>query len=152
VRYSGLGLHEERAIQINRNALQIRAKFFVAIAIFYGITITLPKLAVLSLFISIFPTASKTRIMCYVTGAILIAVAVSDVVASLTLCIPLRRLWDPAVHGHCSDINNVQQSIRIVNIIIDGVMLVIPIPRIVQIQTSIRLKIGLIITFSVGSA
>lgn len=149
---AGVGLHQARAIQLHSNDLEIWAKYFVSIAILYGFTITLPKLAVLSLFISIFPRASKTRTVCYVTGAIVIGLAIVDPVASVTLCVPLRRLWDLTAPGHCANINEILKWIRIVNIILDGVMLAIPIPRIWGIQNSIRMKIGLTITFSIGSA
>ncbi|KAH2970783.1 hypothetical protein KXW00_000009 [Aspergillus fumigatus] len=131
MRYGGVGLHQARVIAIDPVMIQTWAKFLLAIAFIYIFSVILPKLAVLSLYISIFNRHRASRITCYVTGFLM--------------------LWDPQVDGHCVNINAWFRYSRIVNIVSDVIMLVLPIPHVIRLQSTMRLKIGLLITFLLGS-
>ncbi|GFF39395.1 hypothetical protein IFM46972_05872 [Aspergillus udagawae] len=131
--------------------MQTWAKFLLAIAFLYIFVVILPKLAVLSLYISIFNRHRASRITCYVTGVLMIGNCIGCAAVGFAVCTPLRRLWDPTVEGHCVNINAWFRYSRIVNIVSDVIMLILPIPHVVRLQSTVRLKVGLLITFLLGS-
>ncbi|KAF7117557.1 hypothetical protein CNMCM5793_006609 [Aspergillus hiratsukae] len=149
--YGGVGLHQARVMAIDPVMLQTWAKFLLAIAFIYIVAVILPKLAVLSLYISIFNRHRVSRITCYVTGFLMIGNCIGCAAAGFAVCRPLRRLWDPSVDGHCVNINAWFRYSRIVNIVSDVVMLILPIPHVIRLQSTMRLKVGLLITFLLGS-
>lgn len=151
MRYGGVGLHQARVIAIDPVMIQTWAKFLLAIAFIYIFSVILPKLAVLSLYISIFNRHRASRITCYVTGFLMIGNCIGCAAAGFAVCTPLRKLWDPQVDGHCVNINAWFRYSRIVNIVSDVIMLVLPIPHVIRLQSTMRLKIGLLITFLLGS-
>lgn len=151
MRYGGVGLHQARVITIDPVMIQTWAKFLLAIAFIYIFSVILPKLAVLSLYISIFNRHRASRITCYVTGFLMIGNCIGCAAAGFAVCTPLRKLWDPQVDGHCVNINAWFRYSRIVNIVSDVIMLVLPIPHVIRLQSTMRLKIGLLITFLLGS-
>jgi hypothetical protein len=55
------------------------------------------------------------------------------------------------VDGHCVNINAWFRYSRIVNIVSDVIMLILPIPHVIRLQSTMRLKVGLLITFLLGS-
>ncbi|EAW07822.1 uncharacterized protein ACLA_025390 [Aspergillus clavatus NRRL 1] len=151
VHYGGVGLHQVRVMAIDPVMLTNWAKFLLAIAFIYIFAVILPKLAVLSLYISIFSRHRLSRLTCYITGALMIGNCIGCAAAGFAVCTPLRKLWEPSVQGHCLNINAWFRYSRIVNIASDVVMLVLPIPHVVRLQSTIRLKVGLLITFLLGS-
>ncbi|KAF4156289.1 hypothetical protein CNMCM6936_007407 [Aspergillus lentulus] len=149
--YGGVGLHQARVIAIDPVMMQTWAKFLLAIAFVYIIGVILPKLAVLSLYISIFNRHRASRITCYVTGFLMIGNCIGCAAAGFAVCTPLRKLWNPSVDGHCVNINAWFRYSRIVNIVSDVIMLILPIPHVIRLQSTMRLKVGLLITFLLGS-
>ncbi|PYI04434.1 hypothetical protein BO78DRAFT_295877, partial [Aspergillus sclerotiicarbonarius CBS 121057] len=146
--HSGLGLHEAR---ISDAMLENWAKYLLGFVYLYLLGTAFPKLSVLSLYLSIFTRQRIPRIICYVTGTLLICNVIAFTGATSALCIPLRAFWDPKVHGRCFDVNMLLRYLRIVNIISDVVVLCFPIPHVIRLQASKRLKVGLFITCLMGS-
>lgn len=127
------------------------AKFVLIIPELYLAAATLPKLAILALYLRIFVTAPY-RIACWTLAAILTANWIGTTVAGFLTCIPLRFLWDHTVPGgHCFNINAYFRWSSLTNVITDVIMLILPLPVIWKIQTSRNVKIGLSVTFATGS-
>ena len=125
------------------------AKLEVTFAVVYLLSVTCPKLAMLSLFLRIF-VEKWHRVACYILMGILCATAISTIVANLTQCIPLAFLWDPTIKGHCFNQNAYWAWGSLPNIITDVMMIVLPIPAIWKIQLSWKDKIGVMLTFMTG--
>ncbi|OOF91917.1 hypothetical protein ASPCADRAFT_210824 [Aspergillus carbonarius ITEM 5010] len=146
--HSGLGLHEAR---VSEAMMESWAKYLLGFVYLYLLGTAFPKLSVLSLYLSIFTTQRVPRIICYVTGTLIICNVIAFAGATSALCIPLRAFWDPKVHGHCFDVNNLLRYLRFVNIVSDVVVLCFPIPHVIHLQAPKRLKVGLFITCAMGS-
>lgn len=127
------------------------AKFALIFPLVYLAAVVLPKLSILVLYLRIFIKRTD-RIACWATAAFLIANWLGATVALFCMCMPLDFLWDKTIpDGHCIDINAGYRWSSLMNIITDVVMLILPLPVIWKIQTSMRLKIGLTLTFALGS-
>lgn len=127
------------------------AKDFVAITFIYLVAVVFPKLAVLSLYLSIFTSKRVICVICYVTAALIIANCLALIIAASQMCVPLNYFWNKEITGHCFDINACTRWGRLVNILSDIVILVSPLPQLLKLQVSIRVKVGLLITFLLGS-
>ncbi|KAL9077050.1 MAG: hypothetical protein Q9161_000683 [Pseudevernia consocians] len=127
------------------------AKVLIVTPAIYPVACALPKLAIIAIYLRIFPQKSF-RIACYTVGATIIAVAIADVVAGITLCTPLRYLWDKSiVGGHCININAFYRYGPMPNIFTDLAMLLLPLPLIWRLHTSRSVKVGVTLTFLTGS-
>ena len=126
------------------------AKFFLIIPFIYLATVALPKLALLTIYLSIF-IQKPLRMACWFVGAVVICNWFAATVAGLRACIPLNLLWNPTPGGHCFDLNSWFRWSSFANILSDVVMLILPIPLVLNLQVSKGLKLGLLVTFLLGS-
>ncbi|KAL4942729.1 hypothetical protein BDV06DRAFT_211620 [Aspergillus oleicola] len=148
VRYAGVGLHQSC---VSAEKMRMWAIFLFAIDYLYVLAVMPARLAILSLYISTFSVHRLTKIICYTTAAIIVINTVVGLVLSSTICRPIQRLWDPAIPGSCLNINSVIRSARIVNIITDVVMLVLPVPHVLRLQAKMTFKLGVLVTFLLGN-
>ena len=126
------------------------AKYVLAIAMLYLITVALPKFAILSMYFTIFRSSRIFRITCYITGGLVAANLIASSAVGFAICVPLKSFWDKSIEGRCLDINEWFRWTRVVNILTDIILLISPIPLIWRLQMSVRLKLGLLLTFSLG--
>jgi hypothetical protein len=67
----------------------------------------------------------------------LVGTATGDIVANLTMCIPLEFVWDPTIKGgHCFDQNVYWPWGSLPNILINIAMILLPISAIWKVQLS----------------
>ena len=151
VKYGGVGLRQARVELIDPDMLVFFAKDILPLAFTWLISVVFPKLAVLTLYLKLFAIQRETRIVCYVTAGMIVANCVGSSIAGFFICQPLNFLWNQSIPGHCFQINQWYRWVRLVNIISDVVILALPIPHVLQLHTSIRMKVGLLITFLLGS-
>ncbi|KAF2148153.1 hypothetical protein K461DRAFT_233625 [Myriangium duriaei CBS 260.36] len=126
-----------------RKGLFINPILYIA-AILFG------KLAILIFYSRIFVTRSQ-RIATYSLIAITIAIGIANSIASVLECIPLQHLWDRNIEGSCFDIPAFYRYSTMPNVITDVAMLLLPIPTVWNLHTSLRVKLGLTVTFLAGS-
>ena len=113
--------------------------------------VTLPELAILSMYLRIVTTKPYRRSV-YVLGIILIMNFVVGGLTGILGCQPLAFFWDPTIPGgHCIDINSFFRWISLPNIVTDVAMLVLPQPLIWTPKVTRHQKIGLTLTFLTGS-
>ncbi|KAJ5937100.1 integral membrane protein [Penicillium verhagenii] len=143
----GVGLHEVRVIQINPGMIKIWGQLIVTIPIIYSAAVIPAKLAVLHLYLHIF-TNRRARLICYVTMTILISNWVACTVGWALACRPVSYFWTG--EGSCVNINAVYRWSGVPNIVTDLIILVLPIPTLYRLQTSLRLKLGIALTFLLG--
>lgn len=134
------------------NMLIVGAKYSLVLPLSYFLSVVPSKLAILSLYLSIFSMQKVTRIICYGTAGIIVANWLGATIAELLSCKPLNYFWDKTLpDGHCFDINAWYRWSSLNNIITDVIMLVLPIPHILRLHMSTRLKLGVSTTFLLGS-
>ncbi|KAJ5644216.1 uncharacterized protein N7484_006723 [Penicillium longicatenatum] len=148
VYHGGIGLHEERVLQIDPTMMVTWGKFIIIIPIVYFSTVMPPKLAILHLYLSIF-TNKKLRYICFATAAVVVGNWIAVTIAGGLACQPISYFWTG--EGNCIDINSYLRWGGFANILTDLVMLVLPIPVVWNLHASTRLKTGILITFLLGS-
>ncbi|OJJ75777.1 hypothetical protein ASPBRDRAFT_38076 [Aspergillus brasiliensis CBS 101740] len=151
VRYGGTGLHVAYIMETDPTQSLVFSKLIIAVSIVWCVSTALSKLTILSLYMTLFGIHKSARYACYVTGAIVIGYSVGGFSACFAVCRPLKALWDPSVHGTCFDLNMLLRWIRLPNILSDIFIMIIPIPYVLKLQVTGRVRIGLFVTFLCGS-
>jgi len=151
VHHGGVGYHVPYLEAHAPQKLTIWGKYLVALSVLYFAAVNIPKIAILILYGRLFPNRS-TRIIIKALLVVLISLTISNVVADLAACRPFKANWETNLPGaRCIDKEAFFIWGSIPNIITDVVMLVLPMPMVWKLHTSKRIKLGLTITFAVGS-
>lgn len=150
IKYVYAGHHLPYVLTLHATALPTFLKMEITFAILYILSITLPKLTMLSLFLCIFVIKWQRRAS-YLIAAILLATALANIIANVTQCIPLEHLWDKQKKGKCFDQNAYWRWASLPNILTDVAMLALPVPMIMGTMMGWRDKAGVGITFLAGS-
>ncbi|RAL08513.1 uncharacterized protein BO97DRAFT_473011 [Aspergillus homomorphus CBS 101889] len=144
----GLGLHKAQVELTDPSKLIIWGHYIIVVPLVYFQGVNPPKLAIIYLYLHIF-TSKRTRMLCYVVAAILVGNWLGTTVAGFLACRPLSYFWTH--QGQCFNINAFFRWSGLANIITDCIMLVLPMPMVWQLQASLRLKSGIMLTFLLGS-
>jgi len=113
--------------------------------------ITLPKLAILALYLRVF--ASKPyKYWAYFISAVLIVTWIVFVCVQMAICVPFNYQWNKSVHGgRCLNQFALFIWMGIPSILTDVAIIILPLPLIWRLQTSTNQKVGLTLTFLTGS-
>ena len=150
IHYGGAGRHTDYILATQPETYVTFNKIQYALVIDYPLAVTFPKLAIVAFLLRIFPQRSF-RIACFVITGILVATVTANIVTCLVECIPLKALWDPSVpNAACLDISLFWRWASFSNIVTDIALLIVPIPFITQLNLSVVVKFGLVITFANG--
>ncbi|KAJ8061566.1 hypothetical protein OCU04_009378 [Sclerotinia nivalis] len=150
IKYVYAGHHLPYILTQHPTTLPTFLKMEITFAILYILSITLPKLTMLSLFLRIFVIKWQRRAS-YLIAAILLATALANIIANVTQCIPLDHLWDKQGKGKCFDQDAYWRWASSPNILTDVAMLALPVPMIMGTMMGWRDKAGVGITFLAGS-
>jgi hypothetical protein len=115
----------------------------------YLLAVTFPKLAILDLYLHIF-VKKAYRYATYAIGTVLIANAVINLPVILAQCQPVAAQWDDSA-GTCINMVVYWALGSLINIITDFVMFVPPIPMILTLQATRRVKASISMMFVLGS-
>ena len=150
VQIGGLGRH--RAYHI-LNSPDTEKKFLQlqsATELIYMVCVTFPKIAFLTLYLRIF-TDRLVRALSWVIIAALLLFFVTGIVVSFTVCRPYAYRWNNTIHGSCGNVIAYYRWASFPSIITDVFILIIPIPSIWKMHLAKSKKIGVLVTFMVGS-
>ncbi|KAF2870145.1 hypothetical protein BDV95DRAFT_575160 [Massariosphaeria phaeospora] len=125
------------------------AAFWVPVV--YAFANTLPKLAILDIYNHIFFHVRWAYRTIQVVTFILVGNAVAYIIATLCNCRPLAFTWDKSMKGQCGNTIKLYSMSSIPNIVTDVAIILIPIPIILKLQMSKRVKFGVLTTFLVGT-
>ena len=114
------------------------------------VAVTLPKLAVLALYLRIF-VGRAFKYTCYATTAVLCVACLINIFTLVFECHPRQKPWTPSLAGHCDDIQAHYRYASVPSILTDVMILILPIPMVLRLQTSKRNKIAMLMTFLFGS-
>ena len=150
VEFGGVGRHVA-AFESDPSVTVRYVKLELAFIYTYSFAVTVPKLAVLGLYLRIFPQ-QPYRSACYVISGILVASLMAVIIALSVACIPLKALWDAHIQGaHCIGQHAFSTYASLPNIVTDICMLILPLPVIWRMSLSTRDKLGLTLTFCTAS-
>ena len=91
------------------------------------------------------------RITCSIAIAGLATYGTWAVVSGFLNCIPIAKFWDPSIEGFCLSPRALWFSNASMHIFTDLVILVIPIPALINLKLPLKQKIGVIVVFALGS-
>ena len=131
--------------------LEIWLKLIKAEEFLYLFSATVPKLAILCLYLRIFNTRPY-RYAAYSIAVVMMINYVVDIVLALVMCKPIAYSWDKTIPGgRCGDILGAYRWISVPNLATDLAILILPLPVIWTLHTKRSQKIGLTLTFLTGS-
>ena len=90
------------------------------------------------------------KISLIVTGTILMLNLVSQVLANIFQCVPVRSSWEEAIYGKCMEFSATTLTAGAVNGVTDCVLISLPIPALWKLKISVQKKRLLILTFVAG--
>lgn len=121
----------------------IYLKVSFASAILYFALITAIKISILLLYRRIFSTSY------YRMRLLLVAIAVvswwlAGTLSTIVSCVPVERLWiGSSVGGYCFNFNIFWMAMGAVELVIDTIILVLPVPMVLALQLSSKQKVSL---------
>lgn len=125
------------------------AKLIVAQNTLWAITVGITKASILVQYLRIF-SSRHTRVACYVLLASLIPAICWGVFGGIFLCDPVRKLWTPTISGHCRDAQTYWTSVAGVDIGLDVLVLLLPIPSISGLHLPRKQKLATMLVFLFG--
>ncbi|KAJ5093421.1 hypothetical protein N7456_009282 [Penicillium angulare] len=150
VKYGGVGHHLE-ALALEQPSRE--PKYFIWLLIvstYYYSTVAFPKLAVLALYGRLW-TVNPYRTIILVLGAVITLTAVVSGIMCLNMCQPFKFNWDTTIPGgHCYNKQAFFLWASLPNILTDVVMLAMPVPIVWNLNVSMKVKLGLTLTFATG--
>jgi hypothetical protein len=146
----GAGRHAAYWLLHNPATITKFLKYQTASQFIYMVGITLPKVALLILYLKVFADR-KVIIATWVVMCLLIGLCFSSVVALFAICQPFAYNWNKSIPGgHCGNFMAAYKYISIPNIVSDVAILLLPIPSLWSLNMSRWKKAGVFATFAVG--
>lgn len=147
----GAGRHVEYLALTHPEKIMTFLKIRKITEVTYLISVTFPKLAVLYLYQQVFSTPRYRKTILATTGLVVIYFIVCFVLI-FAACRPFAFNWDYSIPGgKCYDIMSMYRYVSIANIVFDLIILALPMPGIYKLHVKRPVKIGLFVTFAIGS-
>ncbi|KAL4963655.1 CFEM domain-containing protein [Aspergillus stella-maris] len=127
-------------------------KLFFIEEILYTISTALVKCSMLLLYLRLFPNR-LLRLTTFTSLSITSAWAIGSFFAQLFSCKPISyywKQWDNEHSGHCVDHNDLLLSHSIINIVLDVLVIILPMPVLVKLHMSLEKRVGMVLMFGVG--
>ncbi|CAI7650979.1 unnamed protein product [Penicillium glandicola] len=108
------------------------------------------RLAILLLYIEIFPGNQKFFWCATGVGCLVFIYWVSAILTIALLCSPVAYNWDRTISGKCGDVLKIQYASAGFNMGIDLGVVLLPLPIVWRLQMSSRKKTGVTASFAIG--
>lgn len=136
--------------EIGMAKVTIFLKIIIPLQILYGSTLALIKTSICLFYIRIFSIRSF-RIAAQATMGIIIAWGVMVVLTAFLLCRPLAYNWDPTIPGGtCANQDATFIAVGALDVVMDTLILILPLPTIWNLQIPRSNKIALSGIFGLG--
>ncbi|KAI9651976.1 MAG: hypothetical protein M1829_001989 [Trizodia sp. TS-e1964] len=142
----GYGLH---IYTLTPDELTLFFKGVYAASIGYCILIPLTKLSVLLFYLRVFSERFYKKATWLLIG-ITVLYGISLVSVFANVCTPVPRFWTPTLNGTCLDFPTISYFFAALNITIDAIIFLLPIPALVSLQLPPAKKFGLVSLFVLG--
>lgn len=121
------------------------------VQILYGVTVFTTKLSILLLLSRIFGTVTGLKRRIKILIFVLAVFYTASTLLKIFICIPVRKVWTPALPGTCFHMQTVYIANCIASIVSDFVILILPMSSIWGLKTTTMRKVGITATFAVGA-
>ncbi|KAI9848471.1 MAG: hypothetical protein M1838_000515 [Thelocarpon superellum] len=147
--YHGLGYHMWDVSLLTFSPGWLAWDFVASIV--YTISIWLAKLAVLLLYLRLFPK-KETRIAIFFMLFVITGQVVSVTIALFLGCTPFAKVYDVTItYGSCLDKNQISIVTSGLNVATDIILLVLPLPTVYKLNLPKKQKMALIGVFMLGA-
>ncbi len=90
--------------------------------------------------------------ICWTLIAVNMAMLVSVILVVCLICKPIAYSFDKTIpDGHCGDLSKFELYTAILNLIMDSIIVILPMPMLWRLQMQTKKKIGLIIVLGMGA-
>ncbi|KAF7950059.1 hypothetical protein EAE96_007361 [Botrytis aclada] len=145
--YYGLGRH---TAALSTPEIVSYAKSLIAFECLYVTCVCCTKLSLLLMYCRIFPVRS-IKIGSLVLGGLSVAWCISIIMVSVFQCIPIQKIWNPTLEGHCINLKVAFIGNAIPNILTDVAILALPMQQVWGLHTSVMQKTHISFVFLLGS-
>lgn len=115
----------------------------------WTLSLSLCKLSILILYCKIFAIPSF-QWACYVTGGFIVAWSLSTILSALFICHPISDLWASVPEGYCGNHALSYTITGSINIVTGVIVLLLPLPYLLELQMALYKKLVLATMFCVG--
>ena len=145
----GYGSHFSDVLASGTSARQMHMMVFTThIPYFTGITLV--KLSALLFYARVLRDSRLFRSCLWTTGTLVVSWWIVSVLTTILTCIPPRKQWDTDIQGHCLNLITVFKGVTALNVLIDVIILLLPLPMLWKLHTTLRRKMMLTMAFVVG--
>ncbi|OJI88506.1 hypothetical protein ASPTUDRAFT_206339 [Aspergillus tubingensis CBS 134.48] len=144
----GVGIPLTQAIASGLSIMSVLKTFFAS-QLFWAIGIACFRLAILDLYIHTFPVQTFC-IVAYVLEGIIVLYLIGSIATTLRLCRPLAYYWNPSLEGSCGNAVTAELAAAVINMILDIIAVILPVPVIWKLQMATEKKVAVIATFGLG--
>ena len=130
-------------------SVQTIAKLVVVANVVWILIVNITKASILIQYLRIFSNRI-TRSLCYVLMVMLLPAACWAIFGSIFLCQPVSKLWNPDLPGHCLSAQRYWLSVAGLDIGLDFLVLLLPLPAITALHLPRKQKLGLVAVFTLG--
>ncbi|KAJ8130819.1 hypothetical protein O1611_g2804 [Lasiodiplodia mahajangana] len=129
----------------------IMPQSFLAAEFLWSGANTCVKTSILSLYTVIFPV-KNFRLICYTLMGITVVYFISVVVEAFAICKPVAFSWDKTIEGGtCPGQSAAFLGAGVMNLALDLIIWIIPMPMLFNLQLSMPKKLGVASMFSLGA-
>ncbi|KAJ4111472.1 hypothetical protein NW768_011826 [Fusarium equiseti] len=143
----GLGKHFDR---VDTPDQVIFLKILLAFENIYVTAVMMIKLALLSMYLRIFPSR-RFRLISAIIAAVVIGWWIAICAVCIFQCHPIKKAWMPWIDGKCIDLKASFIGNAIPNIATDVAILCLPVKQILKLQVNTAQKLSLLVIFMLGS-
>lgn len=143
----GLGKHYE-TLSPNDQALAWKLLFSEYLP--YDMGITLTKLSVIFFYLRVFEVNDSFRKVLWLTGLLVISWMLFALFSTIFQCKPISKSWLPLEPGTCINIYQWWLGSAISSLIIDFIILLLPVPMLLNLQMQASRKFLIMVVFAFG--
>lgn len=108
------------------------------------------KFSILSLYGSIFPSRTF-RLYLWAVAIFILGWTLTASLGAFLQCVPIAKAYDGSLDGYCIHFGQLTLVVGICNVITDFVIIALPIPLVLKLNTSAEKKRVITATFAAGS-
>jgi hypothetical protein len=125
------------------------AKLVVVYNNLWIILVNITKASILIQYLRVFSCPTLRR-LCLSLMVLLLPAAIWGIFGGTFLCSPTAKLWNPHLHGHCMSAQDYWYSVAGIDIGLDFLVLLLPLPAISGLHLPRKQKFGLLLVFLLG--
>ncbi|KAL4816806.1 hypothetical protein BDW67DRAFT_190591 [Aspergillus spinulosporus] len=150
LKVAGLGYHFEYVQQTPEKLVALQKGLLANQILDFPFTVSPAKLSILLFYLRIFQTRSF-RILSYIIGFLVLGHGIGVFFASVFQCSPVQYTWDKEIPGgSCFDQQAFYRYVSPPNIFTDLMILVMPMPVVWRLQTTVTHKLAITGVFLLG--